>query len=65
MLQSPKIGRLARLRRFEIAQELSRYPSIGNSFSNIELPSPDPLNLNICVSLQPRFSLSIWIGRGA
>jgi len=64
MLQIPMIERTARLRRLEIAQEISEFRFLERYISRVELPKRDRLDLNIRVSLHPRVSFSIWVGRG-
>ena len=65
MLQIPMIEQLARLRRFEIAQEICT-TSFPRKYSvRAKLQRREKLDLNIRISLQPRLSFSIWVGRRA
>jgi len=65
MLQTPMIERSARMRRLEIANEISRAYFMEKYITRAEIRKRDALDLNIRVSLQPRLSFSIWVGREA
>jgi len=64
MLQTPKIEQIARMRRFEIVKEISKSPFMEKRITRAEIRKREALDLNIRVSLLPRFSFSIWMGRG-
>jgi hypothetical protein len=65
MLQNPIIEQTARLRRYEIAHEFSKLRFSKKAERQGELERREAMDLNIRVSLQPRLSFSIWVGRGA
>jgi hypothetical protein len=64
MLEMLTIDQMARLRREEINREvLELYGKRRGHFQPICV-SKAHLDLNIRLVLQPRLSLSIWVGRG-
>lgn len=65
MLNCPMVERSARLRRHEIAQDFAKKFIWEGLLNRIKLGKHEVLDLNIRVSLQPRVSFSIWVGRGA
>jgi hypothetical protein len=64
MLHSPTIELTARLRRVEIGHEVNKAPMLEPWMTRAPLQQRTPVDLNIRVSLQPRLSFSIWVGRG-
>jgi len=64
MLHSPKIELTARLRRVEIGHEVYKAPLLEPWMIRARFKQRTPVDLNIRVSLQPRLSFSIWVGRG-
>lgn len=65
MLQPMMIERSARMRSLEIEHEISRAYFMEKYITRAEIRKRDALDLNIRVSLQPRLSFSIWVGREA
>ena len=65
MLEIPMIEQFARMRKLEIAHEISRSPTMGKRIMRTKIRKRNAVDLNIRVSLQPRLSFSIWVGRGA
>lgn len=64
MFEMQTIDRMARLRREEINREVMQLSMKRGAISR-ELDSNKPhLDLNIQLVLQPRLSLSIWLGKG-
>lgn len=65
MLEIPMIEQFARMRKLEIAHEISRSPTMEKRIMRTKIRKRNSVDLNIRVSLQPRLSFSIWVGRGA
>ena len=64
MLSLTMIDRMARLRRAELNREVSSYYRIQRGLSQVHGSNEGHLDLNVRLVLQPRLSLSIWLGRG-
>jgi hypothetical protein len=65
MFEGPKIEWMAQLRRREIAQEVFGLSTMKRGLTCSLSEKTAHLDLNIRLVLQPRVSLSIWLGRGA
>lgn len=65
MFEGPMIEMMARVRRQEIAQEIFGLCTVKNRLSQKLSGKKAHLDLNIRLVLQPRLSLSVWLGRGA
>ena len=64
MLDMLTIDRMARLRREEITRKVMELTMDRGITSQVLDSKQSHLDLNIRLVLQPRLSLSIWLGRG-
>ncbi len=65
MVQLEMIDNMAQMRRKEINREVFGSYKMQKILSRKVLQARTHLDLNVRLVLQPRFSLSIWLGRGA